>query len=142
MAIFLTASLFTTAMLLTHHPVSFKGRIELVAERPLRALSSGAEIEIGLPLASIDGKSRELLAGWKTIRSSFPAGTIVGYLVDEDGEAVTLTYRGYSSISNEDVRLILDSKNGISTDKSFSKVIIESDVQLNNVNIYWRNYKK
>jgi len=142
MKTFLAALLFANTVLLTHHPVSFKGRIELVAEKPLRALSSGADIEIGLPLASTSGKGRGLLAEWNAIKTSFPAGTIVGYLVDEDGKTITLTYRGHSSISNNDVRLLLDNKSGIPTDKLFSKIIIESEMQLNDINIYWRDYKK
>lgn len=139
---FLLALLFSKVILLTPHPVSVEGRIELVPAEPLTAISSGAELEIDVTSMVPNESKKRLFEFWDKAEAAFPAGVISAELVDRAGHVVSLKYQGHSSISNDDIRLILDNGGEISTKAEYVKVVIDSRIPLKNVSVYWRNYKK
>jgi hypothetical protein len=139
---FLLMLLFAKVVLLTPVPVTVIGNQELPLPQPLSALSPGASLEVQLPPA-VAGESREKrFKTWSRINEMFPAGSIHAVLYDERGKQFKLDYRGKASMSEADVRLILDAKNGVPAKTKYVRLIVYSQRPLASVKIYWRNFKK
>ena len=139
---FLLMLLFAKVVLLTPVPVTVIGDRELPLPRPLSALSPGASLEVQLPPA-VAGESRDdRFKTWSHINEMFPAGSIHAVLYDEHGKQLKLEYRGKASMSEADVRLILDAENGVPAKTEYVRLIVYSQRPLASVKIYWRNFSK
>jgi len=77
----------------------------------------------------------------KRVSMSFPDGSITAILVGDDSMRVVLEYHGNHQFNKDAVLLSLHADRGVPTGVDFSKVIIESSIELKGVRVYWRNYK-
>lgn len=132
--------LFSKTVLLTPDPINLHGRLELVPDKPIEAITSGASIQLDVSsMAAWNGKE-DILAFRKRLSDLFPSGTIKAKLVG-NGEEVTLSYQGNHQFNKDNVMLSLYTDDGIPTGVEFTKVIIESSIKLNRIKVYWKNYK-
>ena len=131
---------FGKAVLLTPVPIDLHGRVEMVPPEPIKAITSGASIEIDVSSKiTWDGKEN-ILDFRKRVAELFPSGTITASLVRPDSSELALVYEGFYSISKDDVRLSLYAPNGVPTGIEFTKVIVDSTIELNGIQIIWKNY--
>jgi len=54
---------------------------------------------------------------------------------------VVLRYEGNHQFNENSVMLSLYADEGVPTDIEFTKVVLESDVELKGVRVFWKNYK-
>ena len=132
--------LFSKTILLTPDPISLHGRLELVPDKPIKAITSGASIQIDVSSLINKDEKEGILAFRKRLLAMFPPKTISARLVGEDAEVV-LQYDGGHSFNKDSVWLELYVESGIQTDIEFKRVVIESSIKLNGVKILWKNYR-
>ena len=132
--------LFSKTVLLTPDPINLHGRLELVPDKPIEAITSGASIQVDVSSMAAWNDKEDILVFRKKLSDLFPPGTIKAELVGES-KAVTLSYQGNHQFNRDNVILTLYADNGIPTGVEFTKVIIESSIELNGIKIYWKNYK-
>ena len=134
---------FSKSILLTPEPVTFSDEITLTPGEELNAITAGASVQIDLsahaPEANLE--SSGLLASKALLEKLIPKDGVSAYLLDKKGTKTSLTDSSYS-ISKSGAWLILSSNLGVPTNGQFKKVVIRSNTALQNVKIYWRNYKQ
>jgi len=142
MKTFLLILFFSKTVPLTTEPVTITGEVELLQDEPISAITSGASIKIDitkmLPDANI--KSSGFIEAQRLIEERIPFRSTRARLISKDGSEILLSDYGIS-LSNDSAWYSLSSRTGVPTDLEFTKVIIESSVELTDVTIYWRNYK-
>lgn len=132
---------FSKTVLLTPDLINLHGRLELVPDRPIEAITSGASIQIDVSsMVAWDGKE-DILIFRKKLSEHFPPGTITAQLIGKDNKEVTLSYQGNHLFNKNNVMLSLYAGNGMPTDIEFTKVIIESNIKLLGIKVIWINYK-
>lgn len=135
---FLRVLLFSNIILLTPYPVDINAHSVIELEQPIVAITSGASLNIDVSNMLENPKPYNL--EWRThLDHMFPPKSMSAKLVTSGGEMVSLVYEGYSSYNGESVRLILEGEN-IPTNVKFTKVIIETEIPLQDVLVYWRNF--
>lgn len=133
--------LFSKTVLLTPEPVDLDGRIELAPDTPIEAITPGASIEIDVtPVIAWSGKE-DITSFDKRLSDHFPPGGITATLVADGHENVALSYRGHHRFNGKRVVLSLDADHGVPPGVKFNRVIIQSNIKLEGVRVYWRNYK-
>jgi hypothetical protein len=130
---------FSKTILLTPDPINLFGEMEIIPDKPLKAITSGATIQ--LDVSSMIGKNQGITEFDKTMEKNFPAGSFQATLYGSNNKEVTLRYDGHYSFSDKDVRLTLSTDSGVPTDAEFSKVRITSSIRLKNIKVFWKNYK-
>lgn len=138
---FLLILLFAKTVLLTPYPVSFESELEIAPAKPLKAITSGAEIQIQVTSMIAVDRGVGILKLQDAITEAFPSGTINAHLFSKSGKEIVLGYNGFFSFAKNDVWLTLSKEGGMPTNMEFVKIVIESKVPLKDVNIYWKNHK-
>jgi len=131
---------FSKTVLLTPDPINLHGRLELVPDKPIEAITSGASIQVDVSSTAAWNGKEDILVFRKKLSDLFPPGAIKAKLVGK-GKEVTLSYQGNYQFNKDNVMLSLCADNGIPTGVEFTKVIIESSIDLNRIKVYWKNYK-
>lgn len=131
---------FSKTILLTPEPIDLHGRLELVPDKPIEAITSGAGIQVDVSSMAAWNAKEDILVFRKKLSDIFPPGTINAKLVGK-GKGVTLSYQGNHQFNKDNVMLSLYAENGMPTGVEFTKVIIESSIELDGVKVYWKNYK-
>lgn len=135
--------LFAKELLLTPVPVSFKGPLTIVPEKPISAITKGAALEIDVtPMLPV--RAGSLFKYWEmgAFKREFPPGAIRAALVEKDGRTIALQYDGQAAVSNGRLWLMLSYDQAMPTDAKFVKINVFSEVSLKDVRIYWKNYGK
>ena len=128
---------FGKTVLLTPNPVSIDGRFELMLDEPITAVTGGASLQIDV---SSTIQVTTISETRQTVSSRFPDGCLSAVLFGANGEVI-LQDNG-TSISNRDVRITLASVSGVPVGDEFSRIEVQSCLELTDVEIYWKNHKK
>jgi hypothetical protein len=132
---FISILFLSKLILLTTLPVDLRENwLEITPKSPLKAITAGASLQVDIS----DIVNRE--SDFKVLQQLFPKGTIEAKLVSRSGEEVLLS-DGNFAYSEKNVRIILSGITPIPTNKEFTKVLIRSNKEIRNVNLYWKNYK-
>ena len=148
MKTFLLILFFSKFILLSPEPVSLHNEwIEITPKKTFTAITSGASIQIEIPVndyrvKSID-KSKDLFL---QLNKLFQPNSIQATLIDTDGNHINLTSKYFTisdfTLTNKDsIMLALTAKERIPTDIKFRSVRVKSESKINNVKIYWKNYR-
>lgn len=142
MKTFLLILFFSKTVPLTTDPVTISGEMAFQPSETLSAITRGASIQIDvtkmLPQANIEASG--IQGAQRLIEERIPAYGTRARLISDDGTEIVLNDYGIA-LSHEGGWVSLSSRTGVPTDLEFTKVIIESSVELTDVTIYWRNYK-
>lgn len=134
---------FSKTILLTQNPITMSnGELELKLNEPIEAITSGASIQIDVTSMLKWDKNEGIKELRKKLDAIFPSGSIKAKLIEDDGMEIDLIYTGSSLINEDNVRLSLYGDGKISVDKEFTSIKLISSVELDEVNVYWKNYKK
>lgn len=140
---FIIILLFSKTLLLTPNFIDInKGEYyALKLNEPIRAITTGAAIQIDVSeMVFTGGQEMNLLETRRTVSDMFSKGSIEAALI-AGSKRIMLTYQGSTLVNNDSARLVLSgNENPIGVD--CSAIIIKTDVKLERVKIYWKNYKK
>ena len=141
--------LFGKAILLTMSPVNLNNNwLELTPLKTFKALNRGASLNVQLSTDDMILKSINHNEDiFSQLDKLIPDGTIEAAVVDENNSVIELSNKDFSisdsTFSREDsVRIILVPRKPFPTGVDFKLVKIRSNIKLNNVNIFWKNYSK
>lgn len=113
----------------------------LKLNEPICAITTGAAIQIDVSeMVLTGGQKMNLLETRRTVSDMFSKGSIEATLI-AGNKRIMLTYQGGTLVNNDSARLVL-SGNEDPTGVDFSAIVIKTDVKLERVKIYWKNYKK
>ena len=132
---------FSKTLLLTPDPINLHGRLELVPDKPIEAITSGASIQVDVSSMATRNWKEDILVFREKLSDLFPRSTIKAKLVGKDNKEVTLSYQGGHQFNKDIAMLSLHAHNGMPTGIEFTKVIIESSIKLNGIKVFWKNYK-
>ena len=132
---------FARMVLLTPEPVDLHGQLVLTPAKSLEAITPGASIQIDVSSLIKWGEKEDILAFRKRLEGRFPSGGIGARLIGRDSQEVVLRYEGNHQFNESSVMLSLYADEGVPTNIEFTKVILESDVELKGVRVFWKNYK-
>lgn len=140
---FIRILLFSKMVLLTPHPVDLAGTKEFKPDTPLRAITEGATIYVDVTsMIGLMQPTEGIVEFRKRVNKTFPAGTIEAALVATNGVKIVLEHKGYVSFSDKNVWLELSREGGVPTEIEFDRVVITSRLELKQVKIHWRNFKR
>jgi len=128
-------------VLLTPNPIDINVSTELVIDKQISAITSGAGILIDVS-SLVPEEDRDTI--WNSdqeLTDLFPKGSISAKLYSENGDIVELDFSGGYLIGKDTIELTLHADEGIPTGIKFTKVIIESETELKGVTVSWKNYK-
>ncbi len=109
-------------------------------KKPINAITSGASIQVDITEMLPKSIKRDIIKTRKSVSNMFPDGSIEAILSTDKGD-ISLRYEGGSLIGNDGVRLALYGEE-MPTDIDFNVVTLKSNVNLEKVKIYWKNYTK
>lgn len=130
-------------VLLTPEPIDLFGETVLNLTGPLKAITSGAGIEIDVSSIVHEEKlwDEDILGLRENLNKRFPVGTVRAILHTKNGRVIELN-DGHYAHSKHKVWLLLSASQGVPTGIEFDKVvIITNKVTLKGVKVLWRNYK-
>jgi hypothetical protein len=140
---FLFILLFSKTVLLTPDFITidnFSDGYKVALNKPISAITSGASIQIDVSKMDLLSIKRSITETRNIVAKEFPVRSVKVTLKGE-GEKVQLIYQGAILANNDGVRLVLSSDK-IPIDVNFNEVIVRTNVELQRVKIYWKNYKK
>ncbi len=130
---------FSKTLLLTPIPVDIEKTYTLNLEKPISAITSGASIQLDVSDMLLLENSNILEIRNRVSDIFFKDSIDVEIsLMDEK---IKMIFDGATLINNDSVRLILHSSDDV-LDKDFNKIIINTKIKLENIKVYWKNYKK
>lgn len=132
---------FAKTISLTPEPVDLIGEMELQPKEPLKAITSGASIQIDVSSTITWGGDEGIVELRQRLAKMFPANSIKAKLIGNSNQEVVFTYKGNHLFNRDSVTLSLYSDNGVPTDMEFRRVIITSNIELKGVYIFWKNHK-
>lgn len=109
-------------------------------KKPINAITSGASIQVDITEMLPKSIKRDIIKTRKSVSNMFPDGSMEAILSTDKGD-ISLRYEGGSLIGNDGVRLALYGEE-MPTDIDFNVVTLKSNVNLEKVKIYWKNYTK
>jgi hypothetical protein len=133
---------FSKVLLLTPNPINITNKVEISPAEPLKAITAGASLQLDVSGIFAPIKGEDIHKVNQEILEKFPSGTIHAKLITEDEKLVTLEYLGHYSYAEKNLRLILERSPGVPTNIKFNKVLIESDISLKDVKIFWKNFSE
>lgn len=141
MKVFLLILFFSKTLLLTPDSVNFIGELELIPKEPLTAITSGASLQVDVSnfAKGINIKEKGIVESRKLLKELIPEGSVNAILYSKDLE-VPLNDNGFT-LSNDGATLVLSTKTGVPVDVEFVKVKISSQIQFNDIKIFWKNFK-
>lgn len=132
---------FGGSVYLTPEPIDLHGRYEIVRVKPIEALTAGASLGIDVSSVIKDyGKGNDVWTLSRRVERLIPPGSVEAVLVG-DGVEVVLRYKGHFRYNNTGIWVTLEADEGVPTGVDFTKVVIDSDVELKGVRVIWRNYQ-
>lgn len=132
---------FGKSILLTPDAVTLFGESSFILQKPIKAVTSGASINIDIS-SLVKWDEREGIAEFRRrAEKKFPGMMVEAWLFKENYEIVKFIYKGNILFNKEIAKLDLTSNNEVPTDVEFKKIKIFSQIKLEHVNIYWKNYK-
>ena len=139
-----TLLFFLSSVPLTSAPVDIVGEVEIVISDPVKAVNKGAFLAIDVSKDSRIHKLR-ITQVKKAILEWYPFGTIVARLYSDDGAAVELKYSSMAIFAEDGIskaRLKLTNSSGMPLGMKFVRFSIESEHDLQDVDIFWINGAK
>ncbi|MBU2714151.1 hypothetical protein [Zooshikella harenae] len=140
---FLLILFFSKTVLLTPDYIDVDSTADgytFILQEPINAITQGASIQIDVTKMLDPFSKGDLFKVRSAISDLFKSGSIEVTLGEGD-EAVRLEYKGSTLISNDRVSLALVGDN-IPTGIDFTKLVLKTEVKLERIKIYWKNYKK
>jgi len=140
---FIIIFLFSKTLLLTPNFIDInKGdKYLLKLKENIRAITTGATIQIDVSeMILTGGQKMGLLEARRAVSDMFSMASIDAVLISEK-KKIILTYQGGIIVNNDSVRLVLCGSED-PTGLDFSDIVIKTDIKLERVKIYWKNYKK
>lgn len=139
---------FSKVILLSSESITIDSEwIEIRPEKKLSAITGGANLRLEIPpddyrIQKID-KTGDI---FKQLDTAFPQGEIEAILIGENNLSIRLNRRRFLisdfTFSKEDsVHLTLYPEHGMPTKIKFKMVKIRSNKKIENIKIYWKNYK-
>jgi hypothetical protein len=130
------------AILLTPVPVDINNLwLELELNKPLQAITGGASLEVRF------SRKYQLFMGLKNsneiievAKKAFPEDMIEAKLVAQNGNEIILSHR-VLSISNDYVSYGIVDIVPLPTNVKFNELKLKSSIEINDVEIFWKNYK-
>lgn len=135
---FLRVMLFSNLLLLTPHPIDIDNQVVIALKTPVQAITEGATVSIDVT-AMLEHPKPYNLEWIEYLHHVFPSGSISAKLVSSNGDIVILKYNGHWLHFDRHVRLILGTDR-VPINIQFTKVIIHTEMPLQNISAYWRNY--
>lgn len=129
------------SVLLTPTPVTLENKVTLIPKEPISAVTAGVSLEIDVSNIVKTSKEEGIIEFRERVKKLFPPHTIKASLVQKNGKEITLFYTGGHLFNDKSTRLALHSQSKVPTDKKFIKVIIKSKIKMEDVMVYWKNYK-
>jgi len=130
---------FSKTVLLTPVPISIGSDwIEVNPDETFSAITGGAAIYIDV--SSYVSAELDLSQQVEVVENQFPNGSITGIIFDEDEKEYSVANKG-SSHGADSVRLLMNFGAPMPTDVEFTKIVLRSDKQLEQVSVYWKNGK-
>ena len=126
---------FSKTLLLTPDPINLsQDWMQIVPQRPLTAITSGATIIIDI--TSIVGEEKNIA----TLERTFPRGTVEAKLIRDDGTEVTL-HDGFFAYSEHQCWILLSGDGPVPTSVRFVKVLVRGSPILRGVKVSWKNFQ-
>lgn len=116
------------------------GANEIQLRRPISAINSGAMLQIDIS-SNIPKSDLTLDLSEKWIEKNIKKGCFKAVLRGPGAPATTLEFGGALAFSPGKVFLTLVSRTGVVEKKYFKSLTLHSCKSMNNVDIYWQNYK-
>ncbi|WP_108649825.1 hypothetical protein [Dongshaea marina] len=136
---FMMALIFSKMVLLTASPISiFDGVYSIYLDKPISAVTSGASLQLDVTSMVLGVDFNDILEIRREVKRLFPSGSISANLIGR-GVNTELLYDGNTFIGGRKVYLSLTGNIPVSTE--WNRVTIDSDINLKNVLIEWKNYK-
>jgi len=132
---------FGKSVLLTPMPVTLEDEVALVPKEPLSAITIGANLEIDVTHIIKWAQEEEGILEFRDrVRKRFPPQSIKARLIQKTGNEITLSYDGLMQFNNKSTLLSLYGEKGVPIDREFYKVIITSNIKINDVLVHWKNH--
>lgn len=139
---FIFILLFGKTFLLTNVPVDIQDTFFISLERPISAITSGANIQVDITSMLKYEPENGIADLSSKIEKLFPPHSIKATLFSRKGEEAILTNSKAFGFNDTRVLIPLYSDIGVPKDIEFIKVQISSEKILRGVKIYWKNHKK
>lgn len=129
-------------ILLTPVPLDVGNRwLELKLDKPLSVVTSGASLEVRISRQHyLFNKTKGFNEIYDVAKTALPEGTIVAELIDKNGNKINLSRR-VLSISNDYVSYGITANVPLLSSTIFNGLKIKSNISIEGVKVYWRNYK-
>ena len=140
---FIIILFFSKTILLTPSAINIdKGEKYVInLNESISAITTGANIQIDVSNMIIkDTLKINLIETRRIVSDMFDKGSIQAVLISEN-DKIMLTYQGETFINENNIRLVL-SANKVSIRVDFSAIEMTSDVRLEKIEVFWKNYKK
>jgi predicted transcriptional regulator len=140
---FIIILFFSKTILLTPSAINIdKGEKYVInLNESISAITTGANIQIDVSNMIIkDTLKINLIETRRIVSDMFDKGSIQAVLISEN-DKIMLTYQGENFINEKNIRLVL-SANKVPIGVDFSAIEITSDVKLEQIEVFWKNYKK
>jgi hypothetical protein len=133
--------LFSEWVQLTPVPVDVVNKLVLHPSEPISAITSGAALHVDLEvfLSGVGIDETGIAQSRQIFDERIPPGSVYGLLIGEDGEEVLLD-EAFLSLQNDKPWLVLRPNSGMPTGIEFEEVVIQSDVVLKEIVVFWKNY--
>lgn len=139
---FLKILFLAKVIVLTPEPITINEQIVIELKSPIKAITSGANIEIDVSHLSKEAGIKEvgIIESRKLLGDLLPEGSVKAKLLSEN-KTVILNHMNFA-LSNNEAKLILSSNSGVPVDTEFNGVEIVTGIPLNKVKVVWKNHKK
>lgn len=115
---------------------------EIVLEAPISAITDGASLRIDVSEMLTDKNFKDIPKMRENIAGIFSENSIRGKLIGESG-SVDFNFTGNTAIGADEVLLGLYSTTGsLRTNVEYDRVVINTNITLENIRIYWKNHSK
>lgn len=134
---------FAKTVLLTAGGPVYMGSGDTVIEltESISAITSGASVQIDIS-STVQWGDESISSIRERLHGKYPSGSISAVLFSKDYGEVKLAYTGSVLISKDRVLLSLYSADGMPLGVEFHKIVVSTEVDLKDVLVFWRNYKK
>lgn len=139
---FIKIMLLSSFTLLTPEPVSLKPGETITIEGPVSAITEGAAIYLDISsMVPININGVSSVRNWEgtEFHDDFASVTLIDRQCNKE---IELEFAGLSYGGGKRSMLIFSSERGVPEDKEYEAIKFKTDVELRDVLIYWKNYRK
>lgn len=134
--------LFSEWIQLTPVPVNIVKSLSITPGEAISAITSGAALHVDLETAVPGvGSSIGIPEAITILEGRVSPERVRAYLETSKGSKVLLD-QGYFALEDDKSWLVLTSSSGVPTGVEFTEVTIESEIEIRDVLIYWKNCGK